>query len=360
MWKNKILDVFVVFLIVAFGFFFFDVVRANKTLEARVAKQEAKTSSLITELGQAKDENHAVYEKFLETVIAFEQSIDSEADTLSLAKTASVTSKEAPVEAPTASASVAQQDSPTSSPPQAFLIVGQHKRLADSIVVAFASKEEKTVTLVSIPRDLFVNGRKINEYLSLYDITTLKQKVEIVIGMPIQGYLVQNFQAFEKIVDTLGGVDIAVPKDIYDTAYPDGNGNYETYFVQAGAQHMDGAEALKYSRSRHSTSDFDRAQRQQQILRALQERVINFDFLNHLDAIQSLYDSVQNAIETNISLVDFLQYLKQFQDFTIKGGNVISTANLLYSSKNIAGQSIVIPRSGNFVEIQDYIKDLAF
>ncbi len=121
---------------------------------------------------------------------------------------------------------------------------------------------------------------------------------------------------------------------------------------------MDGAEALKYSRSRHSTSDFDRSKRQQQIMKAVHERVINFDFLHHLDAIRALYDAIATNVSTDISFADALEYIEKFQDFTTQSGETLSTGNLLYSTANTRGQYILLPRSGDFVEMQNYIRGL--
>ncbi|MBI4995190.1 LCP family protein [Candidatus Peregrinibacteria bacterium] len=236
-----------------------------------------------------------------------------------------------------------------------FLLVGQYNNLADSIIIAAVDSNKQKVTLISIPRDLFINGRKMSEYLSWYGIDVLKEKIEAVSGLKIHKYAVINFQAFENIIDALGGVDIYVEKDITDPQYPDGAAGVTLYAVKSGSHHFSGAEALKYSRSRHSTSDFDRAKRQQKVLKAIQERVINFDFLKNTDGLRAIYKNVFNMVKTDIPFSETIEYLAQFQNFAVSGGNVISTADFLDSSITVSGQYILLPKSGSFNKVKKYI-----
>ncbi len=98
-------------------------------------------------------------------------------------------------------------------------------------------------------------------------IKLLAEKVSEITGQGIDGYIVIDFSGFKNIVDALGGIHIDVPKDLVDREYPDNNWGYEVFTVRAGPQDFDGATALKYARSRHSTSDFDRSERQQLLLK---------------------------------------------------------------------------------------------
>lgn len=76
-----------------------------------------------------------------------------------------------------------------------------------------------------------------------------------------------DFAGFKDIINILGGISIDVPESILDREYPDNNWGYMTFQVQKGLQNFDGDTALKYARSRHSTSDFDRSNRQQLIIK---------------------------------------------------------------------------------------------
>ncbi|MBU2595702.1 LCP family protein, partial [Patescibacteria group bacterium] len=150
--------------------------------------------------------------------------------------------------------------------------------LTDTMMVVSVDPINKTVAMLSIPRDLWVkipgNGEsKINAVHSYGEQnkkkfgdgpTVSKQIVSQILDLPIHYYARMDFEGFKKLVDQVGGIEIKVEKDIVDPYYPDDRtGKNITYRVREGEQHMDGAQALKYARSRYTTSDFDRARRQQ-------------------------------------------------------------------------------------------------
>lgn len=344
MWKHKLLDIVLVFLALFLGVFFFKLVKGNLGLQEKVEVQELQASALIDEVGQTKEENQALYEKFLEVEERMKnlQKVEPPRE-----------SRESEIE---------KIPRPKVLPPlpstKNFLLIGHQKRLADSIMLAAVNESANKITLISIPRDLVVNGRKINEYLSLYGAAELKEKVETVSGLPIHSYAIFNFHAFETIIDILGGIDTYVPTAIYDPLYPDGNGGYTLYSISAGANHMSGAEALQYARSRHSTSDFDRAKRQQQILKAIQERILNFDILNRLDEMKGIFEALVTAIEIDLPFLIAMDVIVKYQGYTIESGHVISTENFLSSGMNIGGQYILVPRGGNFLKIQKWVREI--
>lgn len=346
--KSRLLDFFLLLLTISLGVFFFKFIRGNLELGQKVANQEAQASVMIDEIGGAKEENQTLYEKLQKA----EEKISNLQTSLSLfQKGAPLPSLSEPEKIPRVSGL------PKLPLTKNFLFVGHHQRLADTIMVAAVAEERAKITLISIPRDLVVNGRKINEYLSLFSVEKLKEKVEVVTGLPISSFAIIDFHAFETIVDVLGGIDVHVPTTIYDPLYPDGRGFYTLYALSAGSHHMNGAEALKYARSRHSTSDFDRAKRQQQILLAVQERLLNFDFLKRLDEVKGIFEMLTSSLETNLGFFQIAEAISKYQHFTIESGHVISTENFLSSGTNIAGQYILSPRAGNFSKIQKYIRE---
>jgi anionic cell wall polymer biosynthesis LytR-Cps2A-Psr (LCP) family protein len=83
-----------------------------------------------------------------------------------------------------------------------------------------------------------------------------------------------DFTGFVAVIDALGGLELEVPETIVDDHYPTPDYGVTTITIPAGRQHMDGATALIYARTRHADSDFRRSQRQQQLLRALVGRVL--------------------------------------------------------------------------------------
>ncbi|MFH1284314.1 MAG: LCP family protein [Candidatus Peregrinibacteria bacterium] len=193
--------------------------------------------------------------------------------------------------------------------------------LTDTIIVASLDDEDKTLTMLSIPRDLYVKDEevgnsKINEiYLnakkyfdsSAEGVEYLKKKIEEIMGIPIHYWAKVNFDGFKELVDTLGGIDIEVENAIYDPYYPkDGTYNYETFQIPAGLHHMDGETALKYARSRKTTSDFDRAQRQQQIIYAIKEKALQTEVILSQEKIKELLNTLKSNVETNIKIREIL------------------------------------------------------
>ena len=132
------------------------------------------------------------------------------------------------------------------------------------------------------------------------------KELAVVVGkaldLDIHHVIKVDFDGFTKAVDAIGGIDIEVPEAITDTEYPGPNYTYETFAIDAGLQHLDGETALKYARSRHTTSDFDRSARQQQILAALAEKVRDQGILRSPSKVMALYKIVSQNLETTLTL----------------------------------------------------------
>jgi LCP family protein required for cell wall assembly len=162
----------------------------------------------------------------------------------------------------------------------------------DTIMVVTLDPDTRAAGILSIPRDLQLEipgyGQDrintANVYGSLQGDpdggpALLESTIEGNFGIPIDGYLMVDFQAFKTIVDTLGGIELEVPQRLHDTRYPDPKPGdpfaYKTIHFEPGLQHMNGSQALEYARSRMSTSDFDRAKRQQLVLLAIRKRALS-------------------------------------------------------------------------------------
>jgi len=162
----------------------------------------------------------------------------------------------------------------------------------DTILIVTVDPDGGVTSMLSIPRDLQVaipgygeeriNTANVFGYQqegSDAGPALLKATIEGNFGIPIDGYLMIDFDAFVQIVDALGGIDIDVPETLHDTRYPDPRPEdpygFKTVHFDAGWQHMDGARAIEYARSRMSTTDFDRAKRQQMILLAIRKKAVS-------------------------------------------------------------------------------------
>lgn len=238
------------------------------------------------------------------------------------------------------------------------LIIGHNAKLTDTMILASVNPMKKKVTLISIPRDLYHKGRKINELYSKYGVGKLQEALAEITGIYPEKYVIFNFGSFVDLIDIMGGVEINVAEKLVDNAYPGPNHSYTKISFEPGLQRMDGSRALQYARSRKSTSDFDRAKRQQQVIEAVRTRVKELNVLLRLDLATKMYAKVQQNIETNINLFEGLSYLQHYQGFKIHGDKVLSTGNLLYSTKSGTGQYILLPRSKSYADIKEFVANV--
>ena len=191
----------------------------------------------------------------------------------------------------------------------------------DTIIVVTVDPETGAAGMLSIPRDLQIpipgHGEDRINTANVYGYrqdnadggpALLRQTIEANLGIPIDGYLMVDFQTFERIVDTLGGIDVQVPNSLHDTRYPDPRPGdpsaFKTIHYDPGWQHMDGKRALEYARSRMSTTDFDRARRQQLVLIAIRERSLS---LSAVPRWPALAKTVLDGIKTDMGLGEMLE-----------------------------------------------------
>jgi LCP family protein required for cell wall assembly len=185
----------------------------------------------------------------------------------------------------------------------------------DTILLLHAAPSQRRLAVLSIPRDLWVEipGRgqdRINTAHIYGELTApgsgpllTAETVQNNFGIVVDHYLRLDFDAFKDVVDAAGGIDIDVPNPIIDNAYPTDDYGTVRIEIPAGLQHMDGTVALQYARSRHGSSDFDRATRQQQILIALAKKLIS---PSGWRLIPSVYRTFQTAVESDASFPDLI------------------------------------------------------
>jgi len=205
----------------------------------------------------------------------------------------------------------------TTLPRTNVLILGLDRRpeqgyvvRSDTVVLMTVYPPGPRAVLLSIPRDLYVEipdygTSRINSAHFWGENEAegggpalAMQTVVQNFGVPVHHYVRVDFNGLRAIVDAVGGVDIVVEEPIIDDAYP--TDDYGTMHVEipAGPQHMDGETALRYARSRHSSSDFDRARRQQQIIIALTRRLREPEIWPELPAI---YRVAMDNVDTDLA-----------------------------------------------------------
>lgn len=213
-----------------------------------------------------------------------------------------------------------------------MLIAGRHDSLTDTMIFAHIDNVSKDIYLVSIPRDLYLNGRKINSIYASYGMDELARQLSQITGYKIDKYALIDMYAFIEAVDLVGGIDVHLDSAVIDPSYKTfDDGKWGTLSYLPGDYHLNGVQALRIARSRHFSSDFDRAARQQLILNSLKTKAQNLGF-GDAGTLTSIIETVLGKVETNISLQEALSYYFRYQGFEIHSGYVLSGANVLVSS----------------------------
>jgi LCP family protein required for cell wall assembly len=144
--------------------------------------------------------------------------------------------------------------------------------LTDSMMVVSYQPGAEKVSLLSIPRDLYVaipghGSSRINEAFQDGGAQESMLTVQQNLGVPVNYYALVSYTAFAKLIDDVGGVTVDVPADIDDPTFPaEDEIHFEPFHITKGTHHLGGREALRYARTRHADTDFGRASRQQQVL----------------------------------------------------------------------------------------------
>jgi len=260
--------------------------------------------------------------------------------------------------------------------------------LTDTMMVASIDPVNKTAALLSVPRDLWVkmptnfmgNYQKINaayesgkySYLGKQDASngntkaveagfkSADQAVSQVLGITIHYNAVVDFSAFKQAVDTLGGVNVNVPTQLYDPTMAWEN-NWNPVLAKAGPQTMNGKQALLYARSRETSSDFARGERQRLLITAIKQKAVSLGTLSNPIKISQLMGAFGNNAVTDMSLSDAVRLYdltKGISDSSIQSLDLVTAPNNFITTGNMNGTSIDEPTAGlyNYNAIQIYVR----
>lgn len=293
---------------------------------------------------------------------------------------------------------------------------GNHEgpKLTDTIILANLNLEDKKVSLVSLPRDMwsFDLQDRINSAYARGEakkdgggLVLAQSIVGKITGQEVNYGVVIDFSGFIKSVDLMGGLDIDVDRAFEDHQYPiSGNENelcghteeeveaftasnsaetelpnffpcrYEHLSFQEGEQHMDGETALKFVRSRHATgpegTDFARSQRQEKVIKAFMDKAFSLQIIGNPSKIIGLYNTVKDSIDTDIPQEEFDDFIKlgqKFQNAEIQsvvidyGDQKEKRGGLLThppTSEKYDYKWTLVPRIGenDFSEIHEYVR----
>lgn len=236
----------------------------------------------------------------------------------------------------------------------------QGQPLAQTDIVVTIDPTAKTVGMLSIPRDFFLNVpgygmHKLDEAYSLGGVALSCLTIEQDFGIPLNYYAWVGLDGFTKVINTVGGVDVNVTHAIVDDNYPDDANNasdpyaLERLYLPAGPQHLNGQESLEYVRSRHADliGDFGRSGRQQQVLIALKNKLDNSDIFGKLTTIAN---ELQGSVKTDMQLTDVLKVVDFARGLNVNTiqrvtlGPPYSTPGIAPSDAGVdANEAVVLP-----------------
>ncbi len=287
--------------------------------------------------------------------------------------------------------------------------------LADTIMVASLSQENKQVlSLISIPRDLYVTvpessqKAKINAVHALGEsqkkglgLEYMKTILSDVLGQEIHYAVSIDFAGFEQLIDALGGVTITLnepfiePLQFHEERVCDPNvftvpsGNFEekisgttgkvkaryplcynaneecggVFELPAGQNNLNGEKTLCYVRSRVTSSDFDRARRQQEVLKQLKEKALSLGLLIDFEKTNGILNALGNNVHTDLQLWEmkrFFELAQAFQSPEIRQKVLEnSSEGLLYVPEETGGAGyILLPRGDSYAGIHEVFSSL--
>ncbi len=241
----------------------------------------------------------------------------------------------------------------------------------DTMMVLSLDPVSMAGTMLSIPRDLWVEipgfgVEKINQAHRLGELYDYPEggpglaidTVEGLLGVNVRYYLTVNFDAFVEIIDEIGGIEVLVPEDINDTAYPDNCYGYDPFYISAGEHDLDGQTALKYARTRATFGgDVDRAGRQQQVIMAARDKILRLDMIPRL-ILQSpaLWAILQNNVRTNLAIDEIIQLGLLAQE--IPEGSIRTAVidyDYVYNQVTPDGQAVLVPIRENIRALRDQL-----
>lgn len=260
--------------------------------------------------------------------------------------------------------------------------------LTDTLMVASIDPVNNQAVLFSIPRDLWAkmpnnyvgNYNKINAayesgkygYLGkqvrgnadrkavLAGFQGIDAAVERIAGIPIHYNMLVDFKAFSQAVDTVGGVTVNAPEELRDPTMAWENG-WKSVLAVKGPNTFNGKQALNYVRSRATSSDFARGERQRLVMLALKEKTASMGTLTNPMKLSGMLSAFGDNIQSDISISDMTRMaaiMKKVPSNNIQSVGLADPGNSFVTTGNINGMSVVMPKAGleDYTKIQAYLR----
>lgn len=285
--------------------------------------------------------------------------------------------------------------------------------LADTILLMSFDKGTEKMSMVSIPRDLFVEFPhieveecsnppdtiiplpedrrvKINAAYAIGNscntdggLEMAKEVVQYISGVEVDYVAVINFVGFRRLIDIFGGVEITLEEPFIERQQWQGEeqdnkywrcygaeptegdankkGGYCEFYVPAGTNVLDSESALYYIRSRFSSSDFDRARRQQQVINALKDKALSSEILSNPKKVFDSLESIGRNVRTDMKRSDIemiLSLIKKHQLITPTQEVLQPSEDGLLESHIINGAYVITPTQGDWSGVRHYFQDI--
>jgi polyisoprenyl-teichoic acid--peptidoglycan teichoic acid transferase len=242
--------------------------------------------------------------------------------------------------------------------PYSVLLVGLDSKTMDSgrsdtLMVALVDQKNKKVSLLSIPRDTRVQiaGRDLDKitHAHNYGINSTIMTVEDFLDIKIDYYAQINFEGFQSLVNTLGGVTVDVEKNL---SFRDRITNTQ-FSLNKGTQKLNGIQALNYARFRDDwESDFGRNRRQQQVIKALMDETMT---IRTITKINPILKDIGEYVETDMDFDVLAKTLTKMKNVSSK--DVYSIPMKAYPT-TINRISYVTVDHDSLEKVKNYIKDV--
>jgi len=236
----------------------------------------------------------------------------------------------------------------------------------DIMILVSINPETDNVVLVSLPRDLWYQGSKINGLFNSQGWEAFQTACQEILGITPERYILTDFEDFSWVVDAMGGVPVEVERTFTDANYPvDATKGYQTVTFAKGPELLTGDRALVYARSRKGDngegSDWMRMRRQHNILKGMLTAVMQPKSIFNPMVVENAFKTVtQGRMDTNLKLADakyLWDFYKDKDDYTIH--SLFLDYEYLYSPppEQYGGAWTIVPKDGNFSTFQKIIQD---
>lgn len=231
-----------------------------------------------------------------------------------------------------------------------ILLIGQDRRegedrqRSDAMILCSFNPETSKLSMISFLRDLYVqipgyDDNRLNAAYAYGGFELLKETLELNFGITVDGCLESDFEGFEKIIDTIGGVEIVLTKE-----------ESEIVGANEGVCTLNGNQALTYARIRKIDSDFQRTERQRKIMNSVFEKAKTYSLTELAMFFSEIFPLMSTDMTDDEVMTLALTLASSFEELETQSYSIPSQGN--YENATIRGMAVLVP---NLCEIKKLI-----